>query len=207
MEENWPLIIPPLLTIIDDDWTESKAKGCELMSILLQVTTSATLSRTGLGEVFEDAILPYLAYLPSLTPEKESRRLLGEVYPALVSLARTRYPKQSDLNARRKHLDKIVRQGILYGYYHAHEHVKITEFLVLQISALVDEMGVWSVKHLKVRKQRSGYATNCAPLTYRRISFPCSRRSLRRPSERRTLRCSWLPLMQSKRSFSMPGQG
>lgn len=150
VEDNWPLIIPPLLTIIDDDSTKYKAKGCELMMILLQVTKSSTLSRTGLGEVFENAVLPYLAHLPTLTPEKESLQLLRAAYPALTSLARTRFPGHQGIDARRKHLDKIVRQGILQGYYHANEHVKITDLLVGQISVLVEEMGIWTVKHLKV---------------------------------------------------------
>lgn len=151
VEENWPLIIPPLLTIIDDESTEYKAKGCELMTLLLRITPSSTLSRTGLGEVFENAVLPYLAYLPSLTPEGESLQLLGAAYPALISLARTRFPGgHIAMDARRKHLDTIVRQGILKGYYHAKEHVKITEFLVGQITVLVEEMGIWAAKHLKV---------------------------------------------------------
>jgi tRNA nucleotidyltransferase (CCA-adding enzyme) len=150
VEENWPLIIPPLLTIIDDESTTYKIKGCELMTILLKNTPSSTLSRTGLGEVFEDAVLPYLAYLPTVTPEDESLQLLGAAYPALISLVRTMFSGRNVINSRRKHLDKIVRQGILKGYYHAREHVKIMELLVGQITVLVDEMGVWAVKHLKV---------------------------------------------------------
>lgn len=149
-EENWPLVIPPLLTIIDDDWVEYKARGCELMIVLLQATPSSMLSRTGLGEVFEEAIMPYLQYLPTLTPEDQSLRLLSAAYPALLSLSRNRYPGHSNVTARRKSLDNIMRQGIIQGYYRANEHVKITELLVLQILTLVDEMGIWSVKHLKV---------------------------------------------------------
>jgi len=150
VEENWSLIIPPLLTIIDDESTDYKAKGCELMTILLKNTPSSTLSRTGMGEVFENAVLPYLAYLPTVTPEDESLQLLGAAYPALICLARTRFSGHSAIDTRRKHLDKLVRQGILRGYYHAREYVQVTECLVGQITILVKEMGVWAIKHLKV---------------------------------------------------------
>lgn len=122
------------------------------MVTLLQATPSSVLSRTGLGEVFEDAVMPYLQYLPTLTPERQSLRLVGAAYPALVTLTRTRYPGPSSIDARRKSVDKIVRQGILKGYHHAGEHVKITELLILQIPTLVDEMDILSVKHLKVWK-------------------------------------------------------
>ncbi|KAI9874184.1 MAG: hypothetical protein M1830_010096 [Pleopsidium flavum] len=148
-EDNWPLIIPPLLTIVDDDLIEYKARGCELVVLLLRVTPPSMLSRTGVGEVFDDAIMPYLQYLPSLTPENQSIRLLDTAYPALITLTHSRFFGHSNVNARRRSLDKIVRQGILKGYYHANEHVKITELLVLQIPMLVDDMGIWSVTHLK----------------------------------------------------------
>lgn len=164
VEANWPLVIPPVLSIIDDGWTEYKAKGCELLTLLLNHTSSPTLARTGLGEVFEDAVVAYLSYLPTLTPEHEALHLLRSVYPALIALANARFPGPSNILARRKELDKILRLGVLKGYYHAHEHVRITEFLLQQMSLLVDEMGVWSVRHLKVSAPASG-GIGTGPLT------------------------------------------
>ena len=206
VEENWPFIIPPLLTVVDDDSTNYKAKGCELMTILLQVTPASTLSRTGLGELFEDAVLPYLAYLPTLTPEEESLQLLGAAYPALTSLTRTRFPGHSGVDARGKHLDRIVRQGILKGYYHAGEHAKVTELLVGQISVLVDEMGIWAVKHLKVWISDIRARTSSG-LTPRRISCRCSLMYWVPPSQRLTLHCSWRRRKLSKASLSTAGPG
>ena len=186
VEENWPLIIPPLLTIIDDESIKYKAIGCELMTILLQVTPSSTLSRTGLGELFENAVLPYLAYLPSLTSEEESLQLLGAAYPALICLTRTRFPGHNGIDDRRKHMDKIVREGIMRGYHHASEHAKIAELLVDQISVLVEDMGIWAVKHLKVCVSKTCVCTS-RRLTRRRISCRCFRMYWLPRSERPTL--------------------
>lgn len=145
-------MILPILTILDDEATNSKVKGCELLDIFLKVTPTSLLQRTGLGEVFQNSLMPCLSYLPTLTPEEESLRLLSAVYPALLTLIRQRYDKcNEDCEIQRiKALDKILRVGILYGYAHAGENVTIATFLVSQISDLVNQMGIASVKHLKV---------------------------------------------------------
>ncbi|KAI9780234.1 MAG: hypothetical protein M1839_006794 [Geoglossum umbratile] len=149
VEANWPLVVPPILTLIDDDSTEYKAKGCELLTILLAITPPALLERTGLGEVFCDAVMPCLSYLPSLTPQDQSLRLLREAYPTLVALSRARYPSRDQQKERMEMLDQVLRKGVLKGHFHCSDDVRITEFLVNQIRLLVNEMGIWSVKHLK----------------------------------------------------------
>lgn len=150
MQDNWPLIIPPLLALIDDSSTKYKVKGCNCLLIFLQKCPSLLLERTGLGEIFENAIMPCLLSLPSLTEEPESLQMLKGAYPALNSLAVVRFPGQKHQAARIKALDKILRNGILRGYAHAGEHVRIAELLVNEMTVLVSELGVESVKHLKV---------------------------------------------------------
>jgi tRNA nucleotidyltransferase (CCA-adding enzyme) len=150
VEVNWPLVIPPILTLIDDYSPEYKAKGCELLAILLRVTPPALLARTGLGEVFYDAAMPCLSYLPSLTPLDQSLRLLSDAYPALITLSRLRYPSDDKRKERVGMLDQVMRKGVLSGYLHCNDNVKIVELLVSQMRLLVNEMGIWSVKHLKV---------------------------------------------------------
>lgn len=150
MQANWPLIIPPLLALIDDSSTNYKVKGCNLLAVFLQKCPSPLLERTGLGEVFENAIMPCLMSLPSLTEEAESLQMLKAAYPTLISLALVRFPGEKHQAARIKALDKIFRNGILKGYAYAGEHVKIAELLVREMAVLANELGVEFVKHLKV---------------------------------------------------------
>ena len=151
-EENWPLVIPPVLTLIDDDTIRNKIRGCELLIIVLQTTSSSILKQTGLGEVFHDALMPCLSYLPSLTQEEESLELLAVVYPTLICLMRTRFPRKIPDPERSRSLDKILRVAVFQGYTHAGEHVKITELLIGKIADLVNEMGTHSIKHLRVSR-------------------------------------------------------
>ncbi|KAL8865547.1 MAG: hypothetical protein Q9198_009269, partial [Flavoplaca austrocitrina] len=48
-----------------------------------------------------------------------------------------------------KTLDAILRYGILNGYTHAGEKVRIAELLVKKSTDLVNAMGIYCVKHLK----------------------------------------------------------
>lgn len=171
---KWPLIVPPLLALLDDHSTTVKAKGCELLTILLRNTTPQLLESTGLGDVFQDALMPCLSYLPSLTPPAQSASLLAEAYPALLQLSRVRYPysmslrsststatkrqpyghgeeELADVNYKPKRvlLDKIMRDGILTGYAHCREFIRVAVVLVDQMGSIVEEMGIWAVKHLK----------------------------------------------------------
>lgn len=157
IEANWPLIIPPLLALIDDSSIQYKTKGCTCLIIFLQSCRSPLLERTGLGQVFEDTVMPCLLYLPSLTEEAESLQLLNAAYPALISLARVRFADEKQRDAVLKALDRILRHGVLKGYGHAGEHVKIAELLVNQMLELYDEMGIASVRHLKVGYEPLGF--------------------------------------------------
>lgn len=151
METNWPVIIPPLLALIDNTWTPNKLRGCELLAVFLEGCPAALLQRTGLGEVFENALTPYLLYLPTLVTETECLQILGAVYPTLIALNRARYLDDKDRGLKLKGLDRIMREGVFKGYAHVGEKVRIAEILVKQMTILIKEMGISSTKHLKVK--------------------------------------------------------
>lgn len=94
--------------------------------------------------------MPCLSYLPTLTPEEESLRLLNVIYPTLLFLIRAKPPGKDSQVSRLRSLDSILRLGILRGYSQTGEYVKIVEMLVDRMADVINEMGIWSVKHLKV---------------------------------------------------------
>jgi len=100
---NWPLLIPPLLTLIDDVEVKYKVLGCELVTTLLTATSPALLARTGLGDVMQDAIRPCLSYLPTLTPEEDSIHILNAAYPAMLALFQVQFhPPKTAFSASAK---------------------------------------------------------------------------------------------------------
>lgn len=109
--------------------------------------------------------MPCLLFLPSLTPEDESKAILEATYGALIALNRRLCPVggggEKGRGRRIEGLDKIIRDGIFTGYAHAGEHVRIAELLVKKMTDLINEMGVDSAKHLKVLSRLSTFS---APL-------------------------------------------
>lgn len=121
------------------------------------------MRQTGLAQVFEDAVFPAVLYLPSLTPVEESVAILNAAYPALMVLVGinlelaanelcTEATTATFTQGQQKLLDRLVREGILVGYHHASEHVRIVELLCYQLRCIVNWMGILTVKYLKVRQ-------------------------------------------------------
>lgn len=153
VQKNWHAIVPPLLSMLDDIDTEYKAQGCELLKLLLDKTPPTLLKRTGLGDVFEEALMPCLGYLPTLTAEDESARLLAVAYPALISLSNAFENPSTSSNSqtqseRNKLLDNLIRKGVLMTFTYCPEHAKITTVTTTNLTAILTSLGLDSVKHL-----------------------------------------------------------
>lgn len=159
MTQSWNLFVPPLVTLLDDPSTPIRSRGLSITSSFLPKMGGKRLMFTGLAEVFEDAVIPTLMFLPSITPVDESMQLLGPAYNALFILADVRWgPATTEKTGREseneqkqiKFYDRVMRKGILSGYMHAHEYLEIVELLTSEIEVLVKKMGIHAVKHLKV---------------------------------------------------------
>jgi hypothetical protein len=134
------------------------------------------LKQTGLGEVFEDAVSPTLMYLPAVTPVEESLKLLPSAYEAMFVLGSVQYPRPvSGTQTQRgkeetenmKFYDRMMREGILRGYVHAQEYSGIVDILLQQLASLVERMGIYGVKHLKVRSRV--LSPSCLPVFCHRL--------------------------------------
>ena len=159
LEEVWHMVVPPILTLIDDWEAQYKRMGAELLQSLLEVTPPLLLERTGLGEVFEDALMPCLSNVPTITPEDESIQLLSAVYPTLIALSKVRYPAalsptskmpaEEAVRSRVKFLDRLIRKGVVQGYSISDQYPRVVAVLLQQLVPLLNELGIESVKHLQ----------------------------------------------------------
>lgn len=167
VEANWGLLVPPILKMMDDIDTKWKANGCELLTALLNSTPPELLSRTGLGNVFEETLFPFFTYLPSLTPEQDSIALLDKTFPALNALSEALFPDGKyrlgfdtkkisnplDMHnaTLEKFLDKVLREGVLATLFHAQpsEYPALATTVLSHTQPLIKKMGIKSVKHLQ----------------------------------------------------------
>ncbi|UNI20373.1 hypothetical protein JDV02_006467 [Purpureocillium takamizusanense] len=147
VDEKWPLFLPALLAFTTDYDAMVREKGLRFVSIFLHKLSARILKKSGVGDLLQDAIFPTLLSLPSVTPERQSAMLLRAAYPVFLQLAEA----DPDPNHRFKKnvLDKVLRDGILQGYYHAVEYATIVEILLHSAASVVSCLGLSSVRHLQ----------------------------------------------------------
>lgn len=171
LAQSWPYYTPILLTLLDSAETELKTRALRIFGAFWARCPPGLMDRVGLTSVFADAVFPAVLYLPSLTPEDESLLLLNAAYPALAQLAGlSRAPPPSllhdqpadqkeaervvttpDLTApQRRLLDKIVREGVVAGHFHARDYPRLTTLFCEELHILVGGMGILATKYLKV---------------------------------------------------------
>ena len=172
MEKHFPLLIPPTLTLIDDDSLSLKTRGCSLLLQLLKPIRegqSDILRRTNLSSVFEDAIKQCFFSLPTITPEDDSIRLIGVAYPALLSVPKTTYQNPADKKSTDQEtyitgITKILRDHLIPSFHHisststtssstssfaSFPHPRLSTLLVNQISIIIPELSIHTTKYLQ----------------------------------------------------------
>jgi hypothetical protein len=149
IRDHWPDFTPVLLTISDDQDTATRRQGLEITVDFLKKCPAKILKSTGIGDVFENTILPSVLYLPSLTPAEESVKIMSAAYEALKVLVQ-KEPDATD-STRRALLDRIFRDGVFPAYEHASDHPMVVEALMSTTAALLDMLSIFAVKHFPVR--------------------------------------------------------
>lgn len=163
IERQYSLLIPAILSLIDDESLPYKALGCKLLNqllICLERAKSDILKRTNLDSVFEEALAPCLLSLPSLTPEHQSIHLLQFAYPAFFTVIRTRFPtsppsqqfyrpapsqrktEEQESDSRIAILTRLLRHSIISSIHHVSsprpsEDTLISSYPYPQLSALL----------------------------------------------------------------------
>ena len=171
-----------------------RLKGLSILLLFLDKCPPKTILSAGVDNVIQDAVFPTLLFLPDTTPESESLQLLYPAYQVLLRVAQLDPDPKSV--RRRRFLDKLLRDGVFTGHFHASQHVRIVQVLMNVIKDIVSCLGLFSAKHLQVKKHRhvdTSHTTAFSVLTKnssRRTSSACSRLRYQTPSSRNTRRSS-----------------
>ncbi|KAF5531914.1 CCA tRNA nucleotidyltransferase mitochondrial [Fusarium napiforme] len=146
IKQHWPLFLPVLLALVESESTKTKARGLMTTREFMNRCPAQVLQNTGIGRVFADVIFPLLLYLPSVTPEDESTTILMPAYDVLIKLAQA----TGDTNSieRRRLFDKILRDGVFAGYFHASQHTRVVRVLLQKATAVINGLGIYTTKHL-----------------------------------------------------------
>ncbi|KAF5617297.1 tRNA nucleotidyltransferase [Fusarium sp. NRRL 25303] len=146
IKQHWPLFLPVLLALVENESTKTKVRGLKTTREFINKCPAQVLQTTGISRVFAEVTFPLLLYLPSVTPEEESMTILILAYDVLIKLAQS----TGDTNSieRRRLFDKILRDGVFAGYFHASQHTRIVQILLQKVTAVINSLGIHTIKHL-----------------------------------------------------------
>jgi hypothetical protein len=137
-----------LVTLAEDDDIAVRQRGVEILDVFLTKCPAEVLRTSGIDAVFRESVLPSLLFLPTLTLEADSVALLRAAYRALRTLALAADDPAD--GKRRALLDRMLREGVLAGYFHASQHIRVVEVLMRAAGQIVEELQIYAVKHLQV---------------------------------------------------------
>lgn len=137
-----------LVTLAEDDDVAIRQRGIGILQIFLLKCPAEVLRASGIDAVFQESVFPSLLFLPTLTPEPQSATLLRAAYGALLTMAVADADPAG--KKRRALLDKMLREGVLAGYFHASQHIRVVEVLMHSTAQIVEQLQVYAVKHLPV---------------------------------------------------------
>ncbi|RHZ81237.1 hypothetical protein Glove_122g106 [Diversispora epigaea] len=144
IESTIGLIIPPILSLIDDYDIRFKTQGVIMLNHLLKkVKKPEIIQRSGLSDVFYDALLNCLSYQQEIIHVS----LLQSSYSAIIELISTVESMESE--SRYLKYEKILSQHIIKGFIYAGDKLVIKQVLLDQVIPLVNELGIIVVKYLK----------------------------------------------------------
>ncbi|EED12840.1 conserved hypothetical protein [Talaromyces stipitatus ATCC 10500] len=194
LEIQFHFYVPPILSLIDDESSSFKYRGCSLLIKFLtpiRASESDLLKRTNLSSVFDDALTPCLLSLPTITPEDEALRLLGVAYPALLLTLKTCYhidrdakPGQPGKNEDAKNvyitrITTLLRENVISSFHHVSSYSPTSA--IEETSSLASfpypRLSTFFLDQLKTLIQELGihttkYLQEIVPVIYTTLSNP-----------------------------------
>ncbi|CAG8452294.1 4411_t:CDS:2, partial [Acaulospora colombiana] len=143
MEKMLGQIVPPTLSLIDDYDVKLKTLGVSTLDYLLKEVRPESIRRSGLGDVFYEALVNCLSY-QSETSHLPLLRLSFSAIITLVSLVepieeRSRYTKY----------EKILSDSVIRGFVYSGDKIAVRQVLLEQIPRLAEGLGIVIVKYLQ----------------------------------------------------------
>ncbi|KZT74537.1 hypothetical protein DAEQUDRAFT_682559 [Daedalea quercina L-15889] len=143
-EKLWHLLIPPMMTLLDDYETSYRLRGVHVVSDIIQRVPADLLRRTGVDGLLFSSLKKSFAFLQN----PETPELIRAAVPATVSLVLLTTPPSS---ARRfDQLCEILGDGIIGSVwlYAIYEQNAIEASIDL-LSCIVHALGIGTARYLK----------------------------------------------------------
>ncbi|KAI9329232.1 hypothetical protein DFJ73DRAFT_964288 [Zopfochytrium polystomum] len=135
------LVVPPMLTMIDDYDPVYKERGVRLLQHVVANSVATDLRKTGLTDVFFEALKVCFSY-------HSHPNVLNAALQASIEFAT--FAEVEGSKASFQKMESIMEDGILRGLAMATGgKVEVVRILLKNIPALVDKLNMWTIQYLK----------------------------------------------------------
>jgi len=143
-ESLWHLIIPPVITFLDDYKAAYKLKGVRLVSAMLDNVPPDVLRKTGVGNLLSTSLSTAMTFLH----DRSTADLIRETVPAIGSLINM--TTDPDSEERFDRLCYLVGEGIIGGIwvYARHEESDVIEASTDVLPEVVHALGIGTARYL-----------------------------------------------------------
>ncbi|KAI0699846.1 hypothetical protein BC835DRAFT_1267219 [Cytidiella melzeri] len=143
-ERLWHLIIPPIMTLLDDFEVTYKLRGVEIVSEMLKKVPAEILRRTGIDGLLFTTLTKCIAFLD----RPESAALLRAVIPTCIFLVQLTTPPGS--SQRFDQLCALLGDGIIgIVWLHGMRAEDVVRASVDVLPALFKALGIGCARYLK----------------------------------------------------------
>ncbi|GAA5824271.1 hypothetical protein JCM11251_001589 [Rhodosporidiobolus azoricus] len=157
VEDLWPLLLPPLLSYLDDYETKNKIVGTGLLNALLDRVDASLLRRTGVGKVFEKSLDSCFTTLS----DPHTAILLSSAHPVALKLLNLQYPTSSFSSTTSSQLStsdeprlnalfSLLTSAILHAWEFKSSHVDIETVTAQHLPSIVDSLGPAVIRYLQI---------------------------------------------------------
>ncbi|KTW32306.1 uncharacterized protein T551_00397 [Pneumocystis jirovecii RU7] len=148
IENNFFLIIPPLVILLEDANPNFKLKSTRCLHHLLSKCDNVFVEKTGIGNLFWEQLIQCLSYHPPSIHVTISIPLLKTSLNNLIMLALLIQPESK--SQRVKLYDKIIYAGVFNGMLYSGEQPDMVILFMEYTRKLVNMMGIYATKHIKM---------------------------------------------------------
>lgn len=144
IKDNWWMISPSILNILDDHDGSIKLIGVIIFSKLLDRVEADFFRLTQIGSVYKESMLPLLTYLPKLTPTKLSVEILKNTYSTLIKLFKINDKREEYIND----LLDLLNSNIFATLNSVRDNFEILIVIVNEIIIIIDQLKLHTLKTL-----------------------------------------------------------
>ncbi|KAI8886217.1 hypothetical protein K501DRAFT_331343 [Backusella circina FSU 941] len=143
IKDNLPLLLPPILIVLDDYDTTYKALAVTMVHTMISKLDASFIKGSGISQLFIESLFKCLNYVS----EERDAALLQVAYKCIIDLIGL--TNQPGSKGRSDLYERVLLDGVLLGFTYAGQKIAFMLILLPQIPILYNELGSVGVSYLK----------------------------------------------------------